>query len=178
MAGKPYGGTATLFGLAACLGLAGCTVPPGGLELSGTPRVVAGDLIELAGHSLRLDGIDAPAPGQRCAFRNKLYDCGEIARAALLDLTAGTEVVCRTLESPGKSSGGPVAAARCSAQGYDLSEGMVYTGWALVLPEGEARYGAQQRRAESRKHGLWRGRFVAPWDWDRGERLPEERSGG
>ena len=173
MAGKPCGASATLFGLAALFATAGCASQPRNVELRGTPLVVAGDLIELAGHRLRLDGIDAPAPGQHCEFRQKLYDCGEIARTALLDLTAGTEVFCQRVEP----SEGPFPKARCSAQGYDLSEGMVYTGWALTLPEGEARYGAQQRTAKSRKHGLWRGRFVAPWDWDRGARLPEERSG-
>ena len=143
------------------------TTPVAGAELRGTPRVLAGDLIELQGRRLRLDGIDAPEPGQRCALEARLYDCGEVARTALLDLTAGTEVRCRPL-GPGPAGS---TMARCTAAGYDLSEGMVYTGWALAAAE---RYSAVQEQAQRAKHGLWRGRFVAPWDWSAGKRLPEE----
>lgn len=140
-------------------------------ELRGTPEIITGDLLDLKGRHLRLDGIDAPEPGQRCSIADKLYDCGEIARSALLDLTAGVEVVCRTL---GPDAAAETQTARCFAEGYDLSEGMVYTGWALALPGAPDRYVAMQERAETRRHGLWKGRFVAPWDWLKGQRLPEE----
>ncbi len=141
-----------------------------GAELRGTPRVIASDLIELQGRRLRLDGVDAPEPGQRCALEARLYDCGEVARTALLDLTAGSEVRCRSL-GPGPMGS---TLARCTAAGYDLSEGMVYTGWALAAPTGNERYGAVQEQARRAKHGLWRGRFVEPWAWSAGKRLPEE----
>lgn len=141
-----------------------------GTELRGTPKVIAGDLIELQGQRLRLAGIDAPEPGQRCALEARLYDCGEVARTALLDLTAGTEVRCRPL---GQDPGGSTL-ARCTAAGYDLSEGMAYTGWAMVQPAAAERYGAVQEQARRAKRGLWRGRFVAPWEWSAGKRLPEE----
>ena len=142
-------------------------------ELRGTPHVLAGDLIELQGRRLRLDGIDAPEPGQRCALEARLYDCGEVARTALLDLTAGTEVRCRPL-GPGPAGS---TMARCFAADYDLSEGMVYTGWALAEPAAAERYGAVQEQAKRARHGLWRGRFVAPWEWAAGKRLPEEDGG-
>ncbi len=146
-----------------------CPAAAGG-ELTGVPEVIEGDIIALQGHRLRLDGIDAPEPGQRCLFREKLYDCGEISRSALVDLTAGTEVACTTL---GDGPGGTVL-ARCRAEGYDLSEGMVYTGWALPVDQGEERYSRQKEQAKSKGHGLWRGSFVAPWEWTQGRRLPEE----
>lgn len=163
-----FGGAVLLLAL---LGGLGMTAPLlAAAELRGAPNVISGDMIELAGHRLRLEGIDAPEPSQRCLFRNRFYDCGEIARSALLDLTAGTEVSCRPLGS------GPAGAvlARCFAAGYDLSEGMVYTGWALADPQAPGRYGALQQNAERAGRGLWRGRFIAPWKWLAGERLPEE----
>ncbi|MDH3595202.1 MAG: thermonuclease family protein [Rhodospirillales bacterium] len=141
-----------------------------GVELRGQPEVIAGDIVELQGQRLRLDGIDAPEPGQHCIVEDRLYDCGEVARTALLDLTAGVEVVCRPL---GPGPGGS-RTARCFAAGYDLSEGMVYTGWALADPATPKVYGPVQERARQSRHGLWRGRFVAPWDWSAGKRLPEE----
>ena len=153
--------------LFACLAAAAQSA---GTELRGQPDVIAGDIIELQGQRLRLDGIDAPGPGQRCIVKDRLYDCGEVARTALLDLTAGVEVVCRPL---GPGPGGS-RTARCFAAGYDLSEGMVYTGWALADPATPKVYGPVQERARQSRHGLWRGRFVAPWDWSAGKRLPEE----
>ena len=110
--------------LALVLFLAASSQAMAGGELTGVPEVVEGDIIALQGYRIRLFGIDAPEPGQRCLFREKLYDCGEISRSALQDLTAGTEVACSTL------GGGPgdTVLASCWAEGYDLSEGMVYTG--------------------------------------------------
>ena len=144
-----------------------------GGELRGSPAVISGDVIEIQGQRLRLVGIYAPEPAQRCLFRERLYDCGEIARAALLDLTAGVQVSCKTL---GPGAGGTTL-ARCYAGGYDLSEGMVYTGWALADPHKPDRYAASQEKAQQAGHGLWRGRFVNPWDWIAGKRLPEETKG-
>ena len=144
-----------------------------GGELTGVPEVIEGDIIALQGHRIRLLGIDAPEPGQRCLFREKLYDCGEISRSALMDLTAGTEIGCTTL---GEGPGGTVEAL-CRADSYDLSEGMVYTGWALPVDRGEEHYSRQLEQAKSKGHGLWRGSFVAPWEWAQGRRLPEEKGG-
>ncbi|MCG8361218.1 MAG: thermonuclease family protein, partial [Kiloniellales bacterium] len=70
-----------------------------GDALRGMPRVIDGNTIELDGQRLRLHGIDAPELGQVCELRGKPYDCGEISRAALLDLTAGTPILCRPIES-------------------------------------------------------------------------------
>ena len=124
----------------------------------------------MSGTLVRLAEIDAPDLAQKCVLGKRLYDCGEIARAALLDLTAGTKVNCKAFgpEADGASRGW------CYADGYDLSEGMVYTGWALAEPGGRAIYVLKQAEAERKKHGLWRGRFVTPWDWANGTRLPEE----
>ncbi len=164
----------------AALTIALTAVVPSGtaaVEFRGKPQVIEGDLIEIGGRRFALADIEAPDPAQRCLLKDRLYPCGEIAGAALMDLTAGVEVLCRPLEAPPASA--PAAGAtpaRCFADGYDLSEGMVYTGWALPRPSAPARYFKLRERAEKRRHGLWRGRFVAPADWARGERLPEEKS--
>ena len=138
--------------------------------LVGPPEVILGDVLEVQGQRLRLVGIDAPEAGQNCALGERLYDCGLVSRSALLDLTAGVEVRCQVQSETGEA----LPQARCFAEDYDLSEGMVYTGWALADPEGGSAYQAFQQEAESKGHGLWRGRFVPPWDWVKGARLPEE----
>ena len=144
-------------------------------ELRGIPEVIDGDTLDLQGRRLHLTGVDAPELAQRCWLKARLYDCGRVARTALLDLTAGVEVICRPLE-PGPADR---TLAYCTAGGYDLSEGMAYTGWALADPDNADpetgdRYNREETRARVAGRGLWRGRFVAPWDWRRGARLTEE----
>lgn len=163
-----FGGRLTLLALTLGACLVAWPLAADG-ELRGTPEVRDGDTIVLQGRRLRLDGIDAPELGQSCRIKSRLYDCGMVARTALLDLTAGAEVVCRPL-GPGP---GGLTLARCFADDYDLSEGMTYTGWALALRRPQNRYVAQEDGARLGKRGFWRGSFVAPWEWRAGKRLAE-----
>ena len=66
-------------------------------EITGTPKIIDGDTLELKGQAIRLYGIDAPELGQACTIKERPYDCGMVARTALLDLTAGVAVTCRVL---------------------------------------------------------------------------------
>ena len=157
--------------------------------LQGMPEVVDGDTLVLQGARLQLVGIDAPELEQICVLRRKSYDCGDIARSALLNLIAGSEVACKRVESaeaartdqPAEEywadDGASGDRALCTVDGYDLSEGMVYTGWALTLPFQQTRYSRFQTGARAAKRGLWRGAFVTPWDWRDGKRLAFERDG-
>ncbi len=55
--------------------------------------------------------------------------------------------------------------------GHALSEGMAYTGWAFAQREVSERYLVFEERAQAAGRGLWKGRFVTPWDWRGGARL-------
>ncbi len=162
-----------------CLALALVAGPLGApalAEVAGPPRVIDGDTLAVQGTVIRLYGIDAPELGQSCRIGERAYDCGQIARTALLDLTAGASVRCKLgpaspQDSP-EDSGADGRIGRCSADGYDLSEGMAYTGWALALRPVSKRYVVFEDRARAARRGLWKGRFVAPWDWRAGARLP------
>lgn len=128
-----------------------------GGELRGPAEVLAGDRLRVAGTELALAGIDAPEPGQMCELGGRNDDCGRIAATALMDLTAGVEITCRIV-----GPGDPPRARCRGPDGWDLSEGMVYTGWALVRRREDPTLLARQRIARERRHGLWRGRFVEP----------------
>ncbi|WP_299620318.1 thermonuclease family protein [Pelagibius sp.] len=159
------------------------SVPPAAMagaadDIRGQARIIDGDSLEVAGQTLDLAGVDAPEIEQRCERRNRLYDCGRLAQAALMDLTAGTEVACRLLAAAPAGTAAPPL-ARCSAGGYDLSEGMVYTGWALMPPGPQAGgriagFETIQDKAAEKQRGLWKGSFVKPWEWRKGARLPLE----
>ncbi|MBZ0216416.1 MAG: thermonuclease family protein [Fimbriimonadaceae bacterium] len=114
---------------------------------SGLGEAVDGQTVILNGQRFELAGIVAPKPGFQCTIRGAARDCGAIARAALLDLMAGAQITCEVV------AGGRY---RCTANGYDLSEGMVYVGWAVPLDNAPARYRHELKRAQDRKHGLWR----------------------
>lgn len=127
-----------------------------------TAKAITGDKIELAGKQYCLADIDAPEPAQQCTLPNgKSYNCGRIATTALMDLLAGASVQCR----PTKKYLNGCAIAYCKADGFDLSANMVHTGWALAAPKARGRYTTIEGKAKAGKRGLWRGRFVKPWDW-------------
>lgn len=143
------------------------------LTVKGKPEILTGDSLSVAGTDLRLKGIDAPEKGQLCRVASgRVYDCGLVSKTALMDLTVATTVTCRltggTLDN--------LPEAKCSAGGYDLSEGMVHTGWALAWPKSGTKYSTVQITAQKAGNGMWRGKFIAPWDWRRGRRLAKERN--
>lgn len=136
--------------------------------VSGTATVVDAETLEIDGRQFRLRGIDAPEPGQRCLSGTRDYDCGRIAATALMDLVAGGTVTCQPLAvAPAAGATAATAApeSSCRSDGYDLSEGMVYTGWAMADPATGGAYRAIERGAKSKRRGMWRGAFIAPWQW-------------
>jgi len=145
-----------------CSALMILSVEPVSADSKSTAKAITGDKIELAGKQYCLANIDAPEPTQQCTLANgKSYNCGRIATTALMDLLAGASVQCR----PTKKYRNGCAIAYCKADGFDLSANMVHTGWALAAPEARGRYTTIEDKAKAGKRGLWRGRFVKPWDW-------------
>lgn len=131
-------------------------------DIRGAARAIDGDTLEVNGVLLNLRGIDAPEPGQTCDRDDKTIPCGDIARWALMDLIAGTEIVCRF---DAAISDGDGHTAFCAAGGFDISANMVHTGWAIAIAgDGEA-YRSTEARARAAGRGLWAGRFVTPREW-------------
>lgn len=132
-------------------------------RVRGRATVLSGDTMVVQGQRLTLHGIDAPDQGQTCDWPNKRIDCGRIATTALLDLIAPVEVDCRRLATRADGSW----TATCTAEGFDVGRNMVYTGWAVVMPDDPARYAKVQETARQRRHGMWKGSFQMPWEWRR-----------
>ncbi len=124
--------------------------------LSGPVKVIDAANMEIGGNLVRLNGIAAPKPGDRCPLRSVTIKCGRIATTALMDMTAGAKVLCETHGDPNDKG---IYRATCKANGYDLSEGMIYTGWARPAKGAPAHYRRVEAGAKERGRGLWRGEF-------------------
>ena len=138
-------------------------VAPAMAEITGQPQIIDGDTLELNGQRIDLYGIDAPELEQTCSRAGREYPCGKVARAALWDLVAGSEVVCEPVEGAEGDAGAIVA--ECSAGGFSLNQNMVYTGWALADPSVSDRFNEVQEGAKKARRGLWRGKFEPPRKW-------------
>lgn len=132
-----------------------------GIELTGIPKVIDGETIEVGGARFRLHGIDAPDSRQKCEIRGRVYNCGHISKTALMDLVAGVKIRCVPLAKSETAT----RWATCDAGGYDLAEGMVHTGWALAMPRDGGKYLRIERQAAKARRGLWQGKFTRPWEW-------------
>ena len=108
---------------------------------------------------MQLYGIDSPENGDACQRVDGRYlDCGSIARSALLDLTAGVDVVCQMVDSVPSGA----MTATCDAAGYSLNRNMIYTGWAVVDRSVTENFIEVEAEAKREQRGLWRFRLEAP----------------
>ncbi len=156
-----------IYALVSAWAISGTWAVAGDGRLVGKPEILSGDTLKISGATVRLTGVVAPVKGQSCRLANgRRYDCSLIAKTALMDLTAGVPVVYSIVGAAGESP--PVAL--CTAEGYDLSKGMAHAGWALAMPRTGTVYAERERYARAQRHGLWKGRFAAPWDWRAGRR--------
>jgi len=135
--------------------------PASAETLSGKPKVIDGDTLEIAGQRIGLYGIDAPEFKQTCTKKGEPWACGQKA-AMVLIYAAGTHWVdCETREKDGRGR----MMADCKTGPYHLSEFMVRTGWALADPAVTDAYVALEQKAKNTKKGLWKGSFIEPWVW-------------
>jgi endonuclease YncB( thermonuclease family) len=132
-------------------------------QVEGTPRILDGATLEIAGQRFRLHGIAVPALDQACRRAKQEYPCGKVARAALWDLTGGLDVRCLPVPAAAEAGGGGDAVpATCTAGGTDLNQSMVETGWALADRTVSEDYVAPEEDAEAAGRGLWSGEFDLP----------------
>jgi len=125
-------------------------------EVAGPADILDGNRLDIGGQRLRLYGVRAPDLDATCVIAGREQACGRLARTALMDLTAGVEIRCRPVADPSRRDGDAETVAICRAGGYDLSEGMAYTGWAVAAGAITDRYLDVERTARRRGHGMWR----------------------
>jgi endonuclease YncB( thermonuclease family) len=148
-------------------------VSPAFADVSGKPRIIDGDTIDIAGQRIRLHGMDAPEAGQVCEAEGKYWRCGQEATWALANIIGRTWVTC--MERDKDRYGRIVAVCKVGGpRGLDVGSRMVAEGWALAYRKYSKDYVGAEDAAKEASTGLWRGTFVPPWEWRRGKRLASE----
>ena len=130
--------------------------------VTGHARVIDGDTIVVAEQLVRLHGIDAPELDQTFWWRGRCISCGTMAMAALEALTAGVSMRCEVVE---RDRHGRLVAKCFSPDGVDIGRRLVSAGWALAYRQYSTDYVDAEDEARQAGRGMWRGRFVKPWEW-------------
>ena len=134
---------------------------PAFADITGHPRVIDGDTIEVAGHRIRLNGIDAPESRQLCRRDGKPWRCGKDATSALKAFLGSRPVSCEELDRDRYRR----IVARCTVEEVDIGEWMVSRGWAVAYYLYSYDYSRAEQRARSAGRGIWAGEFERPWKW-------------
>jgi endonuclease YncB( thermonuclease family) len=131
--------------------------------ISGAPRIVDGDTIQIGATKIRFAGIDAPETDQVCLdAHGQRWACGIASRDELVKHSAGRPWECDLIgtDKYGRSLG------KCFVEGEDVSAWMVRSGWARyrLSATRTITIGMKLRRARPRR-AFGRAHFIAPWDW-------------
>jgi endonuclease YncB( thermonuclease family) len=131
-------------------------------DISGVPRIVDGDTVQIAATKIRLSGIDAPETDQLCLDAKALrWSCGIAARDELVRHAGDKPWTCHVTGTDryGRSL------ASCEVGGENIEQWMVRSGWALSFVRYSHLYDADEEAARGARSGIWAGAFIAPWDW-------------
>ena len=96
------------------------------------------------------------------------------ATRALRERIAGRAVECTERD---RDRYGRIVAV-CRVEGTDVNAWMVEQGWAVAYQKYSADYVSHETTAKAARRGVWRGEFVEPSRWRRGERLEAAAAGG
>ncbi len=127
---------------------------------------VDGDSIRMAGHNIRLWGIDAPELKQDCKTDGgQVWPCGAIAQDVLAMLIATADQISCIIHGRDRFGRllGQCYYVGTTETGVDLQKTLVLGGFAIA--EYNAVYKAEQAIARKNRRGIWRGQFTKPKKW-------------
>ena len=130
-------------------------------------RIIDGDTIKKDGVSYRLHGIDAPETKQICNLNGEDWKCGLAATEYLQKLHGDNGFECEEL---GRDRYKRVIGRCYTIQGdskKDIGSLMVKEGYALAYRRYSKDYIDEEELAKENKRGLWRSKFIKPWEWRR-----------
>ena len=142
-------------------------------EISGIPKVVDGDTININNYKIRLEGIDAPEMKQKCkkdSFKisflisftfYKDYNCGRVSKEKLIIKINNSEVKCISTSKDRYKR----YIATCFKEKININQWMVRNGHAIAYRRYSKKYVLDEDFAKENKLGLWQGKFMNPEKW-------------
>jgi hypothetical protein len=116
-------------------------------------------------------GMDAPDLEQRGQIGDSFYPCGKEAAEFLKKLIGDQTVTFLAFKD--QEPGAKRMRGRCLVGETSLEIEMIRNGWAISHHSGTT---AWEIIARENKRGLWRGKFILPELWRKGDRLPGEET--
>jgi len=135
-------------------------------DVFGRARIIDGDSLVIHEERIRLHGIDAPERRQTCLEEKKEWACGVESTDALERMIDEREIHC----VGDKRDRYKRLIAVCYVGALNLNKQMVSEGWALAYRHHSKDYIPEENAANAAKLGMWRGEFIAPWDWRKKQR--------
>lgn len=131
-----------------------------------------GGTLQLAGVTYRLDGIDTPAFDQMCIDEHAdTWACGVEARDQLARLIGSRQVRCGDLGADPTYKKRRIGVCTVEGETASLSQLLVRQGFALNFdPAATGRFKDDEAGARDNRRGLWKGCFVAPSEFRRGQK--------
>lgn len=129
--------------------------------ITGTPRTIDGDTLDMDGFRIRLQGIDAPEAAQTCQREGTAWQCGQEAKALLATLIGEGPIDC---EQKGWDDFGRIVAV-CNAGRIDLADELAKSGMVVALPQYSTAYVDSETLARDNRIGIWASEFQMPAEY-------------
>ena len=131
-----------------------------------------GSTLQLADVTYRLDGIDAPEFDQMCIDEHAdAWACGVEARDQLANLIGSRQVRCDEDLGCGTYKKRHIGICTVEGETVSLNQLLVRQGFALNFePYARGRFKEDEAGAKDNRRGLWKGCFVAPQEFRRGQK--------
>ena len=144
-----------------------------GLEITGTPKIIDGDTLNINGHKIRFEGIDAPEIKQQCKkdylkvssiigfTLRKNYYCGITSKKKLEQKIKNSKIKCISLSKDRYKR----YLATCYKDKINLNKWMVRNGYAVAYKRYSKQYLNDEKYAKENERGIWKGSFLRPEKW-------------
>ena len=130
-------------------------------------QIIDGDSLKRDKKRYRLQGIDAPELKQLCWIDDQPWRCGEAAGDYLRSIQGREGLFCIKVDEDRYRRD----IVKCSVQTNDgikdVGSIMVEEGYALAYRQYSKEYIEEEKKAKDMKKGIWKSRFIYPWEWRR-----------
>jgi endonuclease YncB( thermonuclease family) len=148
--------------------MAGPELQPGD-RISGQAEIIDARSLSVAGTTIVLWEMDAPARAQRCLRNDLPWECGEAAANHLEDIVRDGELECE-IKQP--AADGEPPSARCYLGYSDIAAALIDRGYATALEVWKSPYKQNHRESRGANRGIFSGLFMPPAQWREGRRMP------